>query len=79
MLALIQTILLALDIYWWLLIAAAIFSWLYAFNVVNARNPVVGTIGATARLKTVRLAGDAAAIVKALAAFRAPVATRSRP
>ena len=45
MLALIQTILLALDIYWWLLIAAAIFSWLYAFNVVNARNPVVGTIG----------------------------------
>jgi uncharacterized protein YggU (UPF0235/DUF167 family) len=35
--------------------------------------------GATARLKTVRLAGDAAAIVKALAAFRAPVATRSRP
>ncbi|GGA56697.1 membrane protein [Nitratireductor aestuarii] len=45
MLALIQTILLALDIYWWILIASAIFSWLYAFNVVNPRNPVVGTIG----------------------------------
>jgi YggT family protein len=45
MLALIQTLVLALDIYWWLLIAAAIFSWLYAFNVVNSRNPVVGMIG----------------------------------
>lgn len=45
MLALIQTIVLALDIYWWLLIASAIFSWLYAFNVVNPRNQVVMTIG----------------------------------
>ena len=27
------------------LIAAAIFSWLVAFNVVNVRNPVVGMIG----------------------------------
>ena len=45
MLALIQTIVLALDIYWWLLIASAIFSWLYAFNVVNPRNQFVGTIG----------------------------------
>jgi YggT family protein len=45
MLALIQTIVLALDIYWWLLIAAAIFSWLYAFNVVNSRNQVVGMVG----------------------------------
>ncbi len=45
MLALIQTIVLALDIYWWLLIASAIFSWLYAFNVVNPRNQVVAMIG----------------------------------
>jgi len=45
MLALIQTLVLALDIYWWLLIAAAIFSWLYAFNVVNSRNQVVGMVG----------------------------------
>ncbi|HWK64199.1 MAG TPA: YggT family protein [Rhizobiaceae bacterium] len=45
MLALIQTLVLALDIYWWLLIAAAIFSWLYAFNVVNSRNQFVGSIG----------------------------------
>lgn len=45
MIALIQTILLALDIYWWLIIASAIFSWLYAFNVVNPRNQAVGMIG----------------------------------
>ncbi|TYR31329.1 YggT family protein [Mesorhizobium microcysteis] len=45
MLALIQTIVLALDLYWWIIIASAIFSWLYAFNVVNPRNQFVGTIG----------------------------------
>lgn len=45
MLALIQTVLLALDIYWWILIASAIFSWLYAFNVVNPGNQIVGMIG----------------------------------
>ena len=45
MLALIQTLVLALDLYWWIIIASAIFSWLYAFNVVNSRNAVVGTIG----------------------------------
>jgi YggT family protein len=45
MLALIQTVVLAIDIYWWLIIASAIFSWLYAFNVVNPRNQFVGTIG----------------------------------
>lgn len=45
MLALIQTIVLALDIYWWIIIAAAIFSWLYAFNVVNPRNQFVGAVG----------------------------------
>ncbi|MGO4831584.1 YggT family protein [Rhizobiaceae sp. 2RAB30] len=45
MLALIQTLVLALDIYWWLLIASAIFSWLYAFNVINSRNQFVNSIG----------------------------------
>ncbi|MCT7376530.1 YggT family protein [Chelativorans salis] len=42
MLALIQTIVMALDIYWWFIIAAVVFSWLYAFNVVNPRNQFVG-------------------------------------
>jgi YggT family protein len=36
---------LALQLYIWILIAAAVFSWLVAFNVVNVRNPVVGMIG----------------------------------
>ena len=45
MLALIQTLVLALDIYWWILIASAVFSWLYAFNVVNSRNQFVDSIG----------------------------------
>jgi YggT family protein len=38
-------ILLVLQIYIWLLIAAAVLSWLIAFNVVNTRNPVVAAIG----------------------------------
>jgi YggT family protein len=29
----------------WIVIAAAIFSWLVAFNVVNMRNQLVGAIG----------------------------------
>ena len=36
---------LALQLYIWLLIAAAILSWLIAFNVVNVRNPVVSAVG----------------------------------
>ena len=34
----------ALEIYIWLLIAAAVLSWLIAFNVVNMRNDVVRNI-----------------------------------
>ena len=36
---------LALQLYIWIVIAMAIFSWLVAFNVVNTRNPVVAMIG----------------------------------
>jgi YggT family protein len=43
--ALLDVILLALQLYWWIIIAAAIFSWLYAFRVVNPTNQVVGMIG----------------------------------
>ena len=38
-------ILLILQIYIWLLIAAAVLSWLVAFNVVNTRNQVVAMLG----------------------------------
>ena len=43
--ALFVVILYALNIYIWIVIAAAIFSWLVAFHVVNTRNQVVGMIG----------------------------------
>jgi YggT family protein len=36
---------LALQLYIWIVIAMAIFSWLVAFNVVNTRNHVVAMIG----------------------------------
>ena len=45
MLALFQTIDLALNLYTWILIGSAIFSWLYAFNVINSSNPFVNAIG----------------------------------
>ncbi|HVZ51132.1 MAG TPA: YggT family protein [Pseudolabrys sp.] len=43
--ALLDIVLLILQIYIWLLIAAAVLSWLVAFNVVNTRNQVVHMIG----------------------------------
>jgi YggT family protein len=43
--AILYVVLLALNLYMWVIIAAAVFSWLYAFNVVNPRNQVVSTIG----------------------------------
>ena len=43
--SILYVILLVLDIYIWLLIAAAILSWLVAFNVVNSRNQFVGMVG----------------------------------
>lgn len=45
MIALFQTIDLALNLYTWIIIGSAIFSWLYAFNVVNTSNRFVGMIG----------------------------------
>jgi len=42
--AILDTILLALDMYWFVLIAAAVMSWLIAFNVVNTRNQLVASI-----------------------------------
>ena len=42
--AILEIILLILDLYVWLLIASAILSWLIAFNVVNTRNQFVAAI-----------------------------------
>jgi YggT family protein len=43
--AILEVILLVLNIYVWLLVASAILSWLVAFNVVNTRNQFVAMIG----------------------------------
>lgn len=43
--ALLDVILIVLQLYVWLLIAAAILSWLIAFNVVNTRNQFVAMVG----------------------------------
>ena len=39
--ALLEVILIALQLYTYLIVASAILSWLVAFNVVNTRNDVV--------------------------------------
>jgi YggT family protein len=43
--ALLDVILIALQLYIWIIIAAAVLSWLVAFNVVNTRNAFVSTLG----------------------------------
>jgi YggT family protein len=43
--ALFDVILIALDLYMWIVIAAAIFSWLVAFHVVNTRNQAIAMVG----------------------------------
>ena len=42
--AVLDVVLLALQIYVWILIASAVLSWLIAFNVINTRNQFVATI-----------------------------------
>ncbi len=43
--AILDIVLIVLDLYIWLLIASAILSWLVAFNVVNTRNQFVSAVG----------------------------------
>ena len=42
---LLQVLILALDVFVWLVIISAILSWLVAFNVLNQRNQFVNTVG----------------------------------
>lgn len=42
--AILEIILLILDLYWWILLATIIFSWLISFNVINTRNQVVEVV-----------------------------------
>jgi YggT family protein len=45
MLALFMTIDFIMGIVWFIIIASAIFSWLYAFNVINVNNQAINMIG----------------------------------
>jgi YggT family protein len=42
--AILDILLIVLDLYVWLLIASAILSWLIAFNVINTRNQFVAAV-----------------------------------
>ena len=42
--AVLDIVIIVLDLYVWLLIASAILSWLVAFNVVNTRNQFVASV-----------------------------------
>ena len=42
--AVLDIVIIVLDLYVWLLIASAILSWLIAFNVVNTRNQFVSAV-----------------------------------
>ncbi len=45
MIALFETIDMALNLYTWIIIASAVISWLFAFNVINSSNRFVYSIG----------------------------------
>ena len=42
--AILDVLMLALNLYTWIIIAAAVISWLVAFNVVNTRNDFVRSV-----------------------------------
>lgn len=50
--AVLDVVMAALTLYWWVIIISAVMSWLLAFNVINPRNQVVGTIGRTVHALT---------------------------
>jgi YggT family protein len=39
-----EIILIILDIYWWVLLATIVLSWLIAFNILNTRNDFVSAV-----------------------------------
>lgn len=39
-----EIILMIMDLYWWVLIAMIVLSWLISFNVVNTRNQFVASV-----------------------------------
>lgn len=50
-------ILTVLDIYFWIILATVVMSWLVAFNVINGSNPYVRQVGYALRALTEPLLG----------------------
>ena len=46
LLVILSTLNFIINILWWIIIVSAIFSWLFAFNVINTRNPFVNQVAA---------------------------------
>jgi YggT family protein len=42
--AILDIILILLDLYWWVAIIMIVMSWLFTFNIINAGNQVVDTV-----------------------------------
>lgn len=42
--AILEIILMLLDLYWWVVLAMIIMSWLFSFNVINGRNEFVANV-----------------------------------
>jgi len=55
-----------LDIYWWIIIAAVISSWLVGFGIINAYNPIARTILRTLHALTEPVFGPVRRVIPAL-------------
>lgn len=42
--AILEIILMLLDLYWWIVLAMIVMSWLFSFNVINSRNEFVANV-----------------------------------
>jgi YggT family protein len=55
-----------LDIYWWIIIAAVIASWLVGFGIINAYNPIARTILRALHALTEPIFGPVRRVIPAL-------------
>jgi YggT family protein len=55
-----------LDIYWWIIIAAVIASWLVGFGIINAYNPIARTILRTLHALTEPVFGPVRRVIPAI-------------
>jgi len=42
--AILEVVILLMDLYWWILLAMIVLSWLISFNIVNTSNQFVATV-----------------------------------